>query len=367
MRGWREYRFSDFVEISPSVTLKPGAICSFVEMADLKDGNKFCEPSTVRPFNSSGTRFQERDTLFARITPCLENGKICQVRNLLDSKGFGSTEFHVFRGREGISDTDFVYYLSRWSDVRDFAEANFHGTSGRQRVPRESFDNLFLNLPDYNEQQAIAGVLSSLDDKIDLLHRQNKTLEGIAEALWRKMFVEEADPEWKRGKLEDIASFSNGKSRPEEVFNGTIPIYGGNGILGYTNHSNAEGESIVIGRVGAYCGSLYIENRPIWITDNALLAKPIKTDFSKYLLYLLKSLDLNSMAEGSSHPLLTQTLLNSIEIDIPHENNIFLFDSRSIKWLAKIDFNKDHIQTLSALRNLILPKLVKGEVRVSYE
>ena len=123
MSEWKEYRFSDFVEISPQVSLKQQSSYSFVEMADLQNGNKFCGASSVRPFSGSGTKFEDRDTLFARITPCLENGKICQVRNLSDGKGFGSTEFYVFRGREFLSDSDFVFYLARWSDVRDFAEA----------------------------------------------------------------------------------------------------------------------------------------------------------------------------------------------------------------------------------------------------
>ena len=186
-RGWKECLFSEFVEIAPQVKLNNGSVYSFIEMADLSENSKYCVSKETRTFNGSGTRFEEKDTLFARITPCLENGKICQVRGLLNNKAFGSTEFHVFRGKTGISDTDFVFYLSRWNEVRDFAEANLHGTSGRQRVPKESFDNLLLNLPSLPEQRAIAGVLSSLDDKIDLLHRQNKTLEGIAESLWRKM------------------------------------------------------------------------------------------------------------------------------------------------------------------------------------
>ena len=84
---WKEYRFSDFVSINPTVSLKGNEEYSFVEMKDLEDGNKFCSPSAKRK-TSSGARFQERDTLFARITPCLENGKICQVRGLENGIGF---------------------------------------------------------------------------------------------------------------------------------------------------------------------------------------------------------------------------------------------------------------------------------------
>ena len=192
---WTKYKFSDFALVNPPVKLKKGEMHSFVEMKDLSDGQKFCEPHQERE-TSGGARFQNGDTLFARITPCLENGKICQVRNLKNGVGFGSTEFHVFRGKENVSDTDFIFYLSRWDEVRNFAEMNFDGTSGRQRVPKEAFDNLFLNLPPLTEQKAIAEVLNSLDDKIDLLHQNNLSLENLAETFFRKWFVEKAEESW---------------------------------------------------------------------------------------------------------------------------------------------------------------------------
>jgi type I restriction enzyme, S subunit len=204
MSEWKEYRFSDFVIVNPSVKIPREQIVSFVEMKDLTDGQRFCEPSQQRIL-SSGSRFENGDILFARITPCLENGKICQVKGLKNGHGFGSTEFHVFRGKSNVSDSDFVYYLCRWRDVRDHAEKNFHGTSGRQRVPKQAFDDLFLNLPELREQKIIASILSNLDDKISLLHRENATLEKMAETMFRQWFVEEAKEDWEMGKIADYA------------------------------------------------------------------------------------------------------------------------------------------------------------------
>ena len=195
MADWNEYVFSDFAYVNPTVKLTKGGKYSFVEMKDLNSSIRFCNPSAERLL-SGGARFKEGDTLFARITPCLENGKICQVKGLRDGVGFGSTEFHVFRGKENISDNDFVYYLSRWSEFRNWAEMSFEGTSGRQRVPKEAFDKLVLNLPDFATQKLIAAVLSSLDNKIDLLHRQNKTIEQLAETLFRQWFIQEAEESW---------------------------------------------------------------------------------------------------------------------------------------------------------------------------
>ena len=78
--------------------------------------------------------------------------------------------------------------------------------------------------------------------------------------------------DWKEYKLGDVVNFGNGKVRPKAI--GNIPVYGGNGILGYSNEFNYTDKTIILGRVGAYCGSVYFENKPIWVSDNALSAKP---------------------------------------------------------------------------------------------
>lgn len=189
MTKWKEYKFSDFVEINPKVALKKGIEYSFVEMKDLSDENKFVTPSQKRPL-SGGSRFENNDTLFARITPCLENGKIAQVKELENGVGFGSTEFLIFRGKKGVSNTDFVHYLSLSDEVRSFAEQNMVGTSGRQRVSWQAFENLTLNLPDLPTQTAIAEILSSLDDKIELNNKINQELENLAQTLFKQWFID---------------------------------------------------------------------------------------------------------------------------------------------------------------------------------
>lgn len=129
--------------------------------------------------------------------------------------------------------------------------------------------------------------------------------------------------ELKKYYLGDVIDLKSGKSRPKEI--GTYPVYGGNGILGYTNKFNVSEETIIIGRVGAYCGSVYFEDKNIWISDNALYAKAKKGFNSKFLYYYLKDRNLNTMAGGSSHPLLTQGQLNLLEVELPeeiHQNSI---------------------------------------------
>jgi type I restriction enzyme S subunit len=188
-KGWKRYVFSDFVNINPSVRLEASKYYSFVEMKDLNEKSKFVYPSAKRKL-TGGSRFQNYDTLFARITPCLENGKICQVKELENGVGFGSTEFLVFRGREGISDNNFVFYLMRYDEVRRFAEQNMLGTSGRQRVTWNAFVNLKLDLPPLPTQRRIASILSGLDNKIELNRQTNATLEAMAQAIFKEWFVD---------------------------------------------------------------------------------------------------------------------------------------------------------------------------------
>lgn len=114
--------------------------------------------------------------------------------------------------------------------------------------------------------------------------------------------------------LNEVIQFKNGKKRP--ATEGNFPVYGGNGILGYADNSNYE-NCIIIGRVGAYCGSVYLEDSRCWVSDNAIAALPAGDNDTRFLYYLLKGLHLNERHIGTSQPLLTQEILNKIECSIP--------------------------------------------------
>ena len=119
---------------------------------------------------------------------------------------------------------------------------------------------------------------------------------------------------WIKKPLSKVVMFKNGKKRPKDF--GNIPVYGGNGILGYADNSNYE-NCIIIGRVGAYCGSVCYENNKCWVSDNAIAAQPIGENNIIFIYYLLKNLQLNNRHIGTSQPLLTQEILNRIECAIP--------------------------------------------------
>lgn len=166
--------------------------------------------------------------------------------------------------------------------------------------------------------------------------------------------------------LSEIVKFGNGKSRPKTE--GIHPIYGGNGILGYTSETNYGGEIIVIGRVGAYCGATYYENRPIWISDNALAAIPKDNNNAKYLYYFLTNMALNQYAQGSSHPLVTQTLLKSIDIEISddeHEQKTIAGVLSSLD--DKIDLLHRQNKTLEAMAETLFQQWFVIEAKDDWE
>ncbi len=180
---------ADFVEINPRVTLKPGQEYSFVDMASVTPGRRYVSAEARKVYQGGGSKFQVDDVLFARITPCLENGKIAQYVSKTGEVGFGSTEFFVLRHRQGVSDSAYVYYLAYTDIVRKPAEKSMSGASGRQRADLEVFKSVEVPTPPLPTQRKIAAILSAYDDLIENNTRRIVLLEQMAQLLYREWFV----------------------------------------------------------------------------------------------------------------------------------------------------------------------------------
>ena len=393
MNEWKEHFFSEAIEICPTVSLKGTDSYSYVEMKDLSDGNRYCHPSIQRKL-SGGSRFKERDTLFARITPCLENGKICQVTGLKNSVGFGSTEFLVFRGKKGITDNDFVFYLSRSEGIRSFAEQNFNGTSGRQRVPKSTFDNLLILLPSLPEQSAIAGVLSSLDDKIDLLHQQNKTLEAMAETIFRQWFLE-GESNSATVCLNDYVNCINGVSYKSAELNPSknalvtlksFNRYGGFSTEGFKEftgkykpqqtvlegdlvvaHTDITQEADVLGNPALIISSPRYETLVISM-DLVKVVPKVDWLSKEFLYFLMRSREFKyhclGCANGTTVLHLSKEAIPTYEFSTPDRNKVTEFSKYVKELIHQIFIKNKQIHTLMQLRDTLLPKLMSGEVKV---
>ena len=190
LSGWRETTLGDVIEVNPLRSLTRGAEAPFVAMADVNEHQRSLPALATREFKGSGSRFRNGDTLLARITPCLENGKTAWVSRLGGQAGHGSTEFIVLSGMDGVSDSQFVYYLARSPEFRDYAIGQMTGTSGRLRVPTNAIESYEFVLPPLDEQHRIARVLGTLDERIEANQRASATLEDMARALFRHWFVD---------------------------------------------------------------------------------------------------------------------------------------------------------------------------------
>ena len=176
MAEWTKHRLNEIADFNPKESIKKGEEAIKIAMDKLQP---FCRdvPETEYEKYSGGTKFRNGDTIMARITPCLENGKVAMVNVLPDGQvGFGSTEYIVFRAKKDVCDPYFLYYLVISDFVRIPAIKSMVGSSGRQRVQTDVVENLELYLPSIDEQKKIGGFLRKFDDKIAINNQINGNL-----------------------------------------------------------------------------------------------------------------------------------------------------------------------------------------------
>ncbi|PQQ66449.1 restriction endonuclease subunit S [Acetivibrio saccincola] len=376
MTEWREQKLSDFMDFNPYTPLSKGIIAKKVTMEKLIPFNRKIQGYEDAVF-SGGTKFKNGDTLVARITPCLENGKTAYVDFLNDEEvAFGSTEFIVLRAKEGISDSRFIFYFAISDEFRDTAIQLMSGTSGRQRVDTEALKRKVFTLPPLPEQKAIAEVLSSLDDKIDLLTRQNKTLEDLAQAYFRKWFIEDIHNKICYKRFADVAEFSKGK-KPREIIEEQRKGYVRQILIDTFDtdkeyYTRPEGmiisteTDILMVMDGASSGRVEIGFSGV-VGSTIGMFRP-KSDF-KYPMFLYEFLKSNEEfimdnTTGSAIPHADKKLIFELEIPYFQEEKIQEFENFALVLFNKRQNNRRQIRTLTKLRDTLLPKLISGEIRV---
>ncbi len=412
---WKTYKLGDFAEINPRISLKQGNEYSFVEMKDLDATFKYVSPLTKKELKG-GAKFQNGDTLFARITPCLENGKICKVKNLENNVGFGSTEFLVFRGKENVSSSDFVYYLSRSEFVKNNAIQMMTGTSGRQRVEKSALEELEITVPDLSTQIQIASILSSLDDKIELNLQMNQTLEAMAQALFKEWFVNFNFPNfdgvlenglpkgWRMVSIGELFKLSIGGDWGKEEFSDEFSessfvvrgtdfdkILNGN-ILSVPNRFIKQSNFV---RRKIQNGDILLEisggskdqptGRTILFTDELLqqfnssvvpasfcrLIRPIDFNYSlfldvffKYFYQIGGTWEYQNQSTGLSNFQFSFFSENK-KISIPNDECLVKkFAEILLPIRKKINENALQIQSLTQTRDTLLPKLMSGKIEI---
>jgi len=284
-----------------------------------------------------------------------------------------------------FSDHKYIFYYLQYLKPELLTNAEIGAT--RNAITKAMLENIDISLPPLSEQTAIASVLSGLDDKIDLLHRQNATLEKMAETLFRQWFVEEAKEEWEEVSLFNVIELVGGgtpKTSLSEYWDGNIKWLSGGDIA--NNHKrfvvsseksitefglkNCSAKllpkfSTVIsarGTVGKYC--MLSEPMTYSQSNYGIMPKYKNCFFFTYLLVAHSVDELRSAAYGSVFDTITTNTFKGITINLPKEAFIIRFEESVKPYFFKILTNQTQIRTLITLRDTLLPKLMSGEVRV---
>jgi type I restriction enzyme S subunit len=263
----------------------------------------------------------------------------------------------------------FLYYFLK---TLDFTQ--FNTGSAVPSLNRNHIHELFVEIPPLPEQTAIATVLSSLDNKIDLLHRQNATLEKMAETLFRQWFVEEAKEEWEEKTLGEITEIKAGGDKPK-IYSDTkteeckVPIFSNGidkeGLYGFTNTAKIFKECITISARGTI-GFVCLRQEPFVPIVRLISIVPNKKYLSvKYLYLWAKTQDI--LGTGTTQEQLTVPDFSRTKIVLPPFTKMVEFTNHVDTLFRKKDFNQTQIRTLTALRDTLLPKLMSGEVKVEME
>ena len=373
----------NFIEVNPRETIDKGHLSKKIGMDKLQPFCRDIQEYEIAEFNG-GAKFRNSDTIMARITPCLENGKIAMV-NVLDENevGFGSTEYIVFRAKKGLTIPDFVYYLVSSSIVRNPAIESMVGSSGRQRVQIDVVKNIEICFPSISEQFKIASILKALDDKIALNNKINNNLEQQAMALYENTFCTPSNIAMKHISLSDLMDYSGGSQPPASKFifikrDGYIRFvqirdYDTDSHITYIPESAknklCEEHDIMIARYGASLGRICFGINGAY---NVALAKvfPKKSYFREFLRCYLSSRTfyegINNKGGRSAQAGFNQSDINSFELDFPIDEAIVQKFENTVAPMfeQRLQLRKEN-QRLASLRDTLLPKLMSGELDVS--
>jgi type I restriction enzyme, S subunit len=239
------------------------------------------------------------------------------------------------------------------------------GGSVQQVINLKDLKMVKVPLPSFYEQEAITAVLSSLDDKIDLLHRQNKTLEALAQTLFRHWFVDGTAVDWEDGCLGDLIELQYGKGLKSSLRTGEgYPVVGSSGIVDFHSEYLVEAPGIVIGRKGTLGEVIYLSAN-FFPIDTTYYIKSKRLSPNLYFEYfLLKTINFKDMNTDSAVPGLNRNIALATEVVIPPQSEITRFNAFAHPLFEKIQNNKAQIRTLGKIRDTLLPKLMSGEVRV---
>ena len=389
---WIKKKLSDIADFNPRETIKKGAIAKKIPMDVLRTFYRDI-PYYVEECFSGGTKFRNGDTIMARITPCLENGKTAQVSILNDGEvGFGSTEYIVFRAKEGIADKDYLYYLVCSPEVREPAIKSMVGSSGRQRVQADVVKNLQIEVPPLVEQRKFGSFLKSFDDKIALNDKINKNLLEQALAIYKDWFCDYAlsdgtlPENWKITTIDAISSLVTRGIAPKYDDSSDQIVLNQKCIRDHTIDISlarrhlpkkinekwiSKGDLLInstgtgtLGRVA----QVWFEANNMTVDSHVTIVRPKDSILQSYIGFwgLSHESEIEAQHTGSTGQTeLPRDRVKAMELPLPDEDTLSKFNELVIPMTSTVISNQEENARLSQLRDALLPKLMSGELDVS--
>lgn len=312
---------------------------------------------------NSGCQPQKDDILIAKDGSVMKH--VFRVKGAIDYVLLSSIA--IVRPDKSKVNPSYLVYAIKDPSTTDLILNNFVGGSGVPRIVLKDFKKVDLTIPSLDTQKSIASILSSLDDKIDLLHRQNVTLEKMAETLFRQWFVEEAKEEWDEINFGEFVTPKKGKNiTKSEVVEGSYPVVaGGLEPSCYHIEANTKSPVITISASGANAGYIRLYTTPVWSSDSSYIDESITPYvYFCYVFLKINQSKLTDKQEGSAQPHIYPSHIMELDFMSYPESIIKVFEESARPLFNKIKSNQTQIRTLTALRDTLLPKLMSGEVRV---
>jgi len=371
-------KLNDFVETGIPFITAADIIHGHIDLSGCKKIRKEQADSLRKGFSVTGDVLLTHKATIGRtaIVKCFDTEYIMLTPQVTYYRTKDQSRLYNLFLKYFFDSSIFQELFSAWANsgsTRDYL-----GIIEQQKLP--------ILLPPLQEQRAIATVLSNLDDKIDLLHRQNKTLEGIASALWRKIFIEDADPKWVKGKLEDYGKVICGKTpskKVREYFGGNIPfikipdmhekvfVVDTDDSLTEAGMESQRNKTIPARSICVSCIAtvgLVAMNMVDSQTNQQINTIVPNKEYQRYFLFLLMRNMTDELLARASGGTATDNLntgdFSRIVISIPADNTVRQFHRLTRDIFEKIYANQTQARTLSRLRDTLLPKLMCGEVRV---
>lgn len=386
MGEWKEYKLGDITtEIGDGIHGTPNysedGEFYFINGNNISNGKVIIKGDTKRV---NRIEFEKYKKLLSNRTILLSiNGTIGNVGFYNNEKCILGKSACYFNLKDNV-DKNFVYYTFLTDDFQSHLLNIATGTT-IQNVPLKGLRESIILLPPLDEQKRIASILSSLDDKIDLLHRENATLEAMAETLFRQWFIEEAKEDWEEGKLDDILSVKGGttpSTKESRFWNGNIAwtsprdvttlkgVYlfktektiTEDGLREISSGLLPKGTLLMSSR--APVGVLAISEIPVAVNQGYIAILDNK-GYAKEFIYLWLKLNMDlvhSYSNGSTFMEISKSTFKSLELQIPSIKEVERFVNGIKPIFEKIRNNEKHIQTLIQTRDSLIPKLMSNEI-----